>query len=276
MTPTVVRCQRSQTDKNAARTLQFHRSMKRSLVIYSLLLTCFFGSCLSCMFVYEDEEHEFLQLTNTHVNNSVLFLSHGGVCDVAVLAVGGGGQGKLGGGGSGYIKYYRQHLDADMELIVRVGGPWQRTTVDLLNTDGRRHDLLIAEAGETGFPEQGGNGYSGGGGWDVIRDDDACQGGSDGGAGRGDLAGNGTREDVSSYQMKHFILSPGTGGESFHNGFYFGGGGGGVLVNGEGPEPDPYNAPYQGEGYGGGGNEAHCCEDGSLPGVVLLEVYSKI
>ena len=98
----------------------------------------------------------------------------------------------------------------------------------------------------------GGNGYSGGGGGHY----NGGTNGRDGEGGQDGPGGHGSGKDVTSFQMEHFVLSPGAGGKYTSSGG--GGGGGGVLVNGEGPERrDP-----QGEGYGGGG----------VSGIVLLEI----
>ena len=102
----------------------------------------------------------------------------------------------------------------------------------------------------------GGNGYSGGGGGGQYNGGSNGGDGEGGQDGQGGPGGHGSGKDITSFQLEHFVLSPGAGWKYTSSGG--GGGGGGVLVNGEGPERrDP-----QGEGYGGGG----------LSGIVLLEI----
>ena len=87
------------------------------------------------------------------------------------------------------------------------------------------------------------------------------------------MAGHGTGEDISSYKLTGWTLSPGTGGTYYMNGAgYIEGAGGGVLINGEGPAADKHT----GEGYGGGasgispGGVASNRE--AVQGAILLEV----
>ena len=120
----------------------------------------------------------------------------------------------------------------------------------------------------------GGDGYSGGGALtytnslSIERGSEGGTNGLDGQDGKGDddwhcIGGHGSGEDISSYTMENFVLTPGMGGKSYMShataGVYPGGGGGGVVVNGLGP----YRCDNQGEGYGGGNG---------LPGVILLEI----
>ena len=103
----------------------------------------------------------------------------------------------------------------------------------------------------------------------------ANDGGSDWGDGEGNLAGHGPGEDISSYVLTGWTLSPCTGGTYYMNGAEYiegAGGGGGVLINGEGPAADKHT----GEGYGGGasgispGGVASNRE--AVQGAILLEV----
>ena len=123
----------------------------------------------------------------------------------------------------------------------------------------------------------GGSGYSGGGGFG----ESGGVGGSNGNdGGKGDwpsleesyAGGSGTWEDITTYQLTEFTLSPGQGGQHYRHpnggyGYYYGGGGGGVLVGGSGPSRNQ----YQGEGYGGGDGSNDGNTNG-LPGVILVEV----
>ena len=73
----------------------------------------------------------------------------------------------------------------------------------------------------------------------------ANDGGSDWGDGEGNLAGHGPGEDISSYVLTGWTLSPCTGGTYYMNGAEYiegAGGGGGVLINGEGPAADKHTA----------------------------------
>ena len=85
--------------------------------------------------------------------------------------------------------------------------------------------------GKNGVAFFGGDGYSGGGGYNAP-----CNGGTDGGNGDCSDGGKGTGMDISTYPFDNFNLSPGGGGLHYTFGGLFGGGGGGVLINNEGPE----------------------------------------
>ena len=142
----------------------------------------------------------------------------------------------------------------------------------------------MAEAGQNGIGN-GGNGFSGGGGFcnEYFFDcPQLCDGGSAGSNGRGledgvENGGNGTGEDIGLYHLEHWKITPGMGGKETPDGtpkLHCGGGGGGVLVNGVGP--DRSHDQGQGEGYGGGGGKAreHGPKAGrGLRGVVLIEVF---
>ena len=135
-------------------------------------------------------------------------------------------------------------------------------------------DQTVTAAPGQNSGRHGGHGYSGGGAYG--RDGGAgCDGGSDGGDGEDDQkndGGRGTGEDISSYKMENFVLTPGAGGKYYYDGSYYGGGGGGVMVNGQGPQRSSDN---QGEGFGGGGGwrvNGHKGINVGLHGVVLIEV----
>ena len=85
-------------------------------------------------------------------------------------------------------------------------------------------------------------------------------------------SGKGSGEDLSSYHLNNWRLTPGYGGAECIKVVsqlqHYGGGGGGVLVNGDGPQRDERT---QGEGYGGGGGGCAFTKEG-LPGVILIEV----
>jgi len=217
-----------------------------------------------CSFIYEGNNQTHLMFTQPRV--SITFFTSGGShfaeCQLRVLAVGGGGHGNhriySGGGGSGYIQYYTQTIPASQtQISVIVGDHDKALTV---NIDGG--DTLVAAAGHHNPGDYlGGDGYSGGGGYNK------CNGGSDGGGGESgegeSTGGSGTGEDITSYALQYYKLSPGAGGQ--HRGFY-GGGGGGVLVDGAGPDGPIDN----GQGYGGGGTH-----DTGNSGVVILEFIGK-
>ena len=99
------------------------------------------------------------------------------------------------------------------------------------------------------------------------------EGGSDGGNGGGEGGGAGSGQDITTYDLSSWTLSPGAGGELYTGNCYdgCGGGGGGVLVDQAGPDTNEYT----GQGYGGGGNGRNMdeCKYG-LQGVILLEATS--
>ena len=223
------------------------------------------------------------------------------------------------GGGSGFIKYHTSTVPAgEMVITAKVGAsrsrsdtPSHPSIVTLPST------TITALAGHHGgivrnhvrFSDAGGDGYSGGGGFNKSH---GHNGGSNGGNGEGgsvysgrripNHGGRGTGENVAAYVFDHFKLSPGQGGRyhkrthTLWNPAYFGGGGGGVMVNGKGPTshyvdkglsflPPKYHPTYpgQGKGYGGGGGtcDGPCgtidgkqwSSDGfGQSGVILLEV----
>merc|ERR1712008_327779 len=109
----------------------------------------------------------------------------------------------------------------------------------------------------------GGNGYSGGGSGMSV----GCDGGYNGGDGEscnGEHGGYGTGEDVTSFKLENFVLTPGARGISSNNG----GGGGGVLVNGDGPD---HEDEHDATGYGAGGGWTR----GGLQGVILIEIINN-
>ena len=178
------------------------------------------------------------------------------LCELNLVAVGGGGMGiRGGGGGSGYVSSMNVPVPFP-QLIVRAGKPGRESTI-------RATDQLLLEAseGEHGSSNDEGysDGYSGGG----YRDD----GGENGGDGHGDgeFVGRGSGLDLTSIILQQFSLSPGAGGK----GDGYGGGGGGVLVNGVGPHRIGTGS---GEGYGGGRYHGR---DSEGPGIVLVEINRR-
>ena len=192
-------------------------------------------------------------------------------CHLRVLAVGGGGGAGYGGGGSGYILSYNETLTTDTVLNIIVGDQRQSSWVTI---NGQTFEAAPGDDAD--------DGYSGGGAFGGNTE--GHDGGSNGEDGENDQnfdGGHGTGEDVTTYKMNNFALTPGAGGKYLFyrgdviviDGIYLGGGGGGVLVNRKGPQRDSDN---QGEGFGGGAGW-HRNSDGDLifdglPGVILLEV----
>ena len=216
----------------------------------------------------------FTALGNTTVTISPVATLGG--CELAVVAVGGGGAQSprlpgstppWGGGGSGYWAGARAPVSAS-ELVVRVGGGGEEST---LGTGAGELLLRALPGGNGGYSEMnghyGGAGYSGGG----NGGSNTGYGGQDGTDGCcGANAGPGAGLRLDTVGLQEFTLSPGIGGEARHhaNSFHYGGGGGGVLVDGTGPRAEVFD----GHGYGGG--------MGALggrpgPGVVLLEIRPK-
>ena len=188
--------------------------------------------------------------TNTTVTISPLAQL---LCELNVVAVGGGGAGRYAGGGSGNVSNIKVPLNFP-QLIVRVGGPGENSiiaTPDQL--------LLSASQGGDGSGSRGGDGYSGGG--------YGADGGEDGGDGPGQYGGQGSGLDLSSITLQSFSITPGAGGKALGQ---RGGGGGGVLANGVGPNRNNTNS---GEGYGGGRGYESSDTDG--PGIVLMEIIRR-
>ena len=216
-----------------------------------------------CSFLYDGTSQTHLMFTQPGVNITLSasrpFIAE---CQLRVLAVGGGGDGyesggyySIGGGGSGYIQYHTQPILSETVISLTVGGHGEGSTININNGDN-----LVASAGHRGRDgASGGAGYSGGGGGPGR-----CNGGSDGGDGEC-YGGSGTGEDITTYTLQNYQLSPGTGGQHYYDGiFYGGGGGGGVLVDGAGPSDD-----RTGQGYGGGGTLAS-----GNSGVIILEIIA--
>jgi len=182
------------------------------------------------------------------------------------LAIGaGGGGGGRGGGGSGYIVVDTLQIRRHMEVIVGQGGEneYHSGGESMIKIDDQPRPALRGFAGETAN-QRGGQGYSGGG----YRDGN---GGEDGGDGESDSNGPGGRGsgiDLSTMQMKSFVLDAARGGKSSGG---YGGGGGGVLVNGY---PVFADNSSLGGGYGGGGSYVE--EEGGYtngrPGCVLIDL----
>lgn len=177
------------------------------------------------------------------------------LCELNIVAVGGGGRlegGYYGGGGSGYVSSINVSLNF-LQLTVRVGWPGEKSTI------GTPDQLFLsASSGGDSSDDLAGSGYSGGG----YRAD----GGEDGGDGYGSRGGKGSGLDLSSITLQNFSLTPGVGGKAQGS---IGGGGGGVLVNGVGPNRASTNS---GEGYGGG---RYYNSDTDGPGLVLMEIIRR-
>ena len=225
-----------------------------------------------CSLEFDGDSYKFLMFTETGVDINIT-VSSSSFCQLRFLAVGGGGHytGLGAGAGSGYIQYQSKTLSSGTVISLTVGDEEQPSVVRI------NGETIEAEPGHYPTSNDGADGYSGGGASGSTAG--GCNGGSNGGDGEGDCynhnGGRGTGEDITTYRLDNFVLSPGAGGkyDKSEDGYYSGGGGGGVLVNGEGPQRDSDN---QGEGYGGGAN-CHRNSDGDLmydglPGVILLEV----
>ena len=116
-------------------------------------------------------------------------------------------------------------------------------------------------------------------------------GGSNGENGNGEhwggvsgKGGRGSGVDISTFDMKHFNLTPGNGGHAqkiyiqdrrrgskSNRGWNYicGGGGGGVIVNGAGPN---LNHTHKSDGQGYGGGQGGGQKGQPMKGVVLIEV----
>ena len=79
-------------------------------------------------------------------------------CQLRVLAIGGGGRGALGGGGSGYIQSFSETFTAETFISLTVGDPRQSSSVTV-----NGQTVTAAPGYDGGY--NGGDGYSGGGGY---------------------------------------------------------------------------------------------------------------
>merc|ERR1712098_381288 len=103
-----------------------------------------------------------------------------------------------------------------------------------MNLGGNLVDFVGAPAGHPGFNKSGSDGYSGGGAYNTGAYTRGYDGGSDGGD--AECGGTGTGEDVTSFTLLNYQISPGSRGHFYSSlGDNSGGGGGGVLVDGAGP-----------------------------------------
>ena len=143
-----------------------------------------------------------------------------------------------------------------MKLAVGDSGESSQVTVS--------GETIVAEAGQDSGGD-GRDGYSGGG---AMYCDGGC-GGGDGDSSGSYHGGHGTGEDIVTFVLDNFILSPGDGGEHYSQ---WGGGGGGVLINGQGP--DEGENTLVGSGYGGGGGYYSSSQRQGLEGVIVAEIMN--
>ena len=223
----------------------------------------------SCVLEINGEFYSSLMLTNT---SETLYVTVNGLgaCKLNFLAVGGGGSyvgNTYAGAGSGYLQYRSLEVDPGTVISTNVGALGESSTVAIINGES-----FTAEAGEdaqgTAENSIGGAGYSGGG--SGARDPGtAYDGGTDGGNGGGGGGGAGTGEDISSYILNTWSLSPAPGGEAFDCNNYgdCAGGGGGVLLDGSGPDTAHTSI---GQGFGGGGANGGAGHQG----IILMEITS--
>jgi len=220
-----------------------------------------------CGFIYDGKKENHMMFTDPGVDIVFHTDSSLNLCQLRVLAVGGGGSVWNGGGGSGYIQYFSQTLTSTsttIRLAVGDGGQASNVTID-------SHQIEASPGNNGGF--DGGDGYSGGGGGKY----EPCDGGSNGEDGDCSDGGKGTGEDVASYTFNNYKLSPGERGRYYtrSDGFYSGGGGGGVLINGAGPPVRFHKSGTKwsdGEGYGAGGTYHGESITYGNSGVILVEV----
>ena len=215
-----------------------------------------------CSLAVGGEEQQALMVTSVGEAREIAVTGRG-ECNLTLLVVGGGGAFGYGGGaGSGYLEYRSLQVSAGTVLTATVG--YQRQASSLAISGG---ETVMAQPGQDApGNSNGGDGYSGGGGYGYDYGGDGGSDGGDGEDGSDYICGRGTGEDVSLYTFTTWSLTPGDGGQAYH-GRYYGGGGGGVLVDGAGPQA----SQYQGQGYGGGSSGWSFYGEG-LPGLILLEV----
>ena len=225
-----------------------------------------FESPGDCELVVDGIPHTSLMFADPGAEVSVDVAGDCSTSEVRVVAVGGGGYGSYGGGGSGLIQYQTKGLAGVTNIRLTVGDHAEPSSV-IINDQ-----RIVAKPGFDGILEHGGYGYSGGSGW--CLDVRPCRGGSDGGDGDdvGSYSGgHGSSVDISNYKLDHWVLTPGAGGDGTVqgrcvSGDHEGAGAGGVLVNGYGPD----HYVQDGEGYGGGGG--FCGGESGHQGVILLEI----
>ena len=166
--------------------------------------------------------------------------------EIRALAVGGGGRGPTGyggGAGSGQVNFTSLVMKAGDVLALTVGAQGEPSSVQK-----DEKVVLLADAGQNYDRENGGDGYSGGGGYDESGVGGAGgQDGSDGEDTPSGKGGHGSGLKLGELNMTRFTLSPGTGGVGTST--YGGGGAGGVVVNGQKP---PGGSEWDGEGFGAG------------------------
>lgn len=201
------------------------------------------------------------------------FTVPGGVTQIRVLCVGGGGggaSGHQGGGAGGFVQTgtYSVVPGNTYNITVGSGGLGAQTVVSTNtitgNTPGGSSsfgNLLTVQGGGTPVNINGpaGSGGTGGGG-SCNAGSPGCAGGTNGANGSNccnQLPGNGQGAYASSFSI--FVANTvtagngGAGGNSSHSG---GGGGGGVLISGSGPSGQNGVQSFSaagGQGYGGGG-----------------------
>ena len=139
---------------------------------------------------------------------------------------------------------------------------------------------VVVEAlpGQKGPWRTGGDGYSGGGGYESNGHVGGVggSGGSDGGNSSTFPGGKGSGFDLSLLTLKNFILTPGAGGQprtpsrGVGPSRAYGGGGGGVAVNGKMPE---VTSKYAGAGFGGGSADEYSSSGyPGYQGCVIVEI----
>jgi len=204
--------------------------------------------------------------TSASINLTISAEALFSLCDLTIVAIGGGGSpgsGNYGnGGGSGYIETATISSLSDRPLLVNVGGGTEESRVDTAAGE----TIVRAHPGGYGSSYDRGDGYSGGGAGTSISGYHGGSGGSNGGDGNdssyGNHGGKGSGLDISTIALEHFKLTPAAGGEGCD---YFGGGGGGVLVDGQ--------RPHNGGSYGAGGSP--CNNADPAQGIVLIEIKKK-
>ena len=185
-----------------------------------------------CFILYEGEKHQSLMLTD-HINNRV-FGFGSDTCQLKTFAVGAGGTGEHGGGGSGYFNSLTVSIPSGFVEAIYVYVGQNQFSESEVRID---HETCQADYGKNANGYRGGDGYSGGGGAFYSGDNADQMGGSNGSNGSGYKGGHGTNASLTSHQFFDFELSPGRGG-SGSDYFECAGGGGGVLVNGDTMDKD--------------------------------------
>jgi len=207
---------------------------------------CYTGERCQTYVLTDGDTNQYVFATSSR-NTTLIAKEKDCYVEARALAVGGGGRGPTGyggGAGSGRVNFTTFLLNDGDVLALGVGVQGEFSSVQM---DGQV--VLLAAAGGNYDRNNGGDGYSGGGGYDGdLHGGAGGQDGSDGEDATSGKGGQGSGLRIGELNMTRFTLSPGKGGVGSST--YGGGGAGGVVVNGQKPSG---GSEFDGEGFGAGG-----------------------